>query len=371
MVRVVQYTAMVLFVGAALGVVTSAWAASSSGLPECAANFRDEVVLNSEILDRMLVEVEPGGLHPNRENAMLFIVVKHYLSREQGLLVLSRAEPEQPPVLLRQDCLPYPSSEMAARTALGDLTADQKKALVESYDRVGPSLGQAAAPVGATAAMPSGSAMKMDEPAVKVPMPAMDIYEVTNAQFRKFIEHNGYTSESYWSEAGWQWVQDRERRQPSYWEDETVNQPEQPVVGVTWYEADAYCRWAGKELPTDAQWEQACRGSDGRLYPWGDKPLEIDGDKTASQSDEIQNAVVGSTPQTQTPDGIYDLAGSVLEWTATEKSGQEFVLRGGSGPATSTYVGCNANHVLLPSITANFVGFRCHQLGAESQAASQ
>jgi formylglycine-generating enzyme required for sulfatase activity len=218
--------------------------------------------------------------------------------------------------------------------------------------------------------MSSGAAMKMDEPAVKV-MPAMDIYEVTNAQFRKFIEANGYTSESYWSAAGWQWVQDQERRQPSYWEDKSVNQPEQPVVGVTWYEADAYCRWTGKELPTDAQWEETCRGPERRLYPWGDKPLETDGGTTGSTSDEIQNAVVGSTPQAQTPDGIYDLAGSVLEWTATEKSGQEYILRGGSGPATSTYVGCNVSHVLLPSITANFIGFRCHQFGADSQAASQ
>ena len=213
--------------------------------------------------------------------------------------------------------------------------------------------------------------MKADEPAVKVPTNAMDIYEVTNAQFRKFIEENGYTSESYWSEAGWQWVKDQERRQPSYWDNEAVNQPEQPVVGVTWYEADAYCRWAGKELPTDAQWEKACRGPDGRLYPWGDKPLETDGGQMASKSDEIQNTVVGSAPQAQTPDGIHDLAGSVLEWTATEQADQAFVLRGGSGPATSTYVGCHVSHTLLPSMTANFIGFRCRQLGTDSQTVSQ
>jgi formylglycine-generating enzyme required for sulfatase activity len=361
---------MVLVISIMLGIVTAA-AATPASLPECAASFSDEVVLNSELLDRMLAEVEPGGARPNRDNAMLFIVVKHYLAREQGLLVLSRAEPAQPPVLLRQDCLPYASSAMTARTALGDLTTDQKKALVEAYDRVGPRVAQTATSVGATAAMPSGATMKVDEPVVQFPMNAMDIYEVTNVQFRKFIEANGYTSELYWSQAGWQWVEDREQRQPSYWDDEAVNQPEQPVVGVTWYEADAYCRWAGKALPTDAQWEKACRGPDGHLYPWGDQPLETDGDKMTSKADEIQNAVVGSTPQAQTPDGIHDLAGSVLEWTATEKAHQEFVLRGGSGSATSTYVGCNVSHTLLPSITANFIGFRCHQLGDDSRTASQ
>lgn len=371
MVRVVQCGGMSLFVGVILGLVISAEAATSFGLPECAASFSGEVVLNSEILDGMLAEVEPGGPRPNRENAMLFIVVKHYLSREKGLLVLSRAEPEQPPVLLREDCLPYSSSAMTARTALGDLTAEQKKALVESYDRVGPSLGRATARIGATAPIPADTTMKADEPVVKVPTYAMDIYEVTNAQFRKFIEDNGYTSEAHWSEAGWQWVQNRARRQPSYWDHETVNQPDQPVVGVTWYEAEAYCRWAGKELPTEAQWEKACSGTDARAYPWGDQPLEADGDKMASKSDEIQTATVGSTPQAQSPYGIHDLAGSVLEWTATAKTGQGFVLRGGSGSATSEHVGCNVTHTLLPSVTANFIGFRCRQLGADAQAASQ
>lgn len=371
MVRVVQQVGMVLVVGVILGLALSAQAATSFGLPECAASFSSEVVLNSGILDGMLAEVEPSGARPDRENAMLFIVVKHYLTREKGLLVLSRAEPEQPPVLLREDCLPYSSSAMTARTALGDLTADQKKALIDAYDRVDPSLGSAAARAGATAPIPADTSMKADKPAVKVPTYAMDIYEVTNAQFRKFIEDDGYASESHWSEAGWQWVQNRERRQPSYWTNEAVNQSDQPVVGVTWYEAEAYCRWAGKELPTEAQWEKACRGTDDRPYPWGDQPLEANGEKMAGKPGEIQTAAVGSEPQTQSPYGIHDLAGSVLEWTATEITDQGFVLRGGSGPATSEHVGCKVSHTLLPSVTANFIGFRCRQAGADAQAASQ
>ncbi len=367
MVRVVQHVGRVL-VGVILGWVLSTEAATSFGLPECAAGFSGEVVLNSELLDGMLTEAEPGGARPNREHAMLFIVVKHYLTREKGLLVLSRAEPEQPPVLLREDCLPYSSSAMTARTALGDLTADQKKALVEYHDRIGPSMGRATARVGATAPIPADTPMKTDEPAVKVPTYAMDVYEVTNAQFRKFIEDNGYDSESHWSEAGWQWRQSRERRQPSYWSNEAVNQPEQPVVGVTWYEAEAYCCWAGKALPTEAQWEKACQGTDERQYPWGDKPLETDKAEMIVKPEEIQTVAVGSAPQTQSPYGIHDLAGSVLEWTATEKADQGFVLRGGSGPANSEYVGCNVSHTLLPSITANFLGFRCRQLETVSQS---
>lgn len=362
MARVVQHVGIVL-VGVILGWAMSAQAETSFGLPECAAGFSGEVVLNGEILEGMLAEAEPGGARPNREHAMLFIVVKHYLQREKGLLVLSRAEPEQPPVLLREDCLPYSSSAMKARTAIGDLSADQKKALVEYHDQLGPSLGRATARVGATAPIPAETPMKMDKAAAPVPTYAMDVYEVTNAQFRKFIEDNGYEAEMYWSEAGWQWRQNRERSQPSYWANEAVNQPEQPVVGVTWYEAEAYCRWAGKALPTATQWEKACRGTDERPYPWGDKPLEADADKMTVKPDQIQTAAVGSAPQAQSPYGIHDLAGSVLEWTATEGSEQGYELRGGSGSATSEYVGCNARHTLLPSVTANFIGFRCRQEG--------
>ena len=364
MVRVVRCVGMVLFISMIFGGATSAQAAAHSSLPECAASFSGEVVLNRDIVDRMLAEAEPGGARPNRDNAMLFIVVKHYLARESGLLVLSRAEPQQPPVLLRQDCLPYSSSAMQARTALGDLTAEQKRALVAAYDQMGSGAG---ASVRAAAPRPANVDARMTAPPVKVPASAMDVYEVTNAQFRQFIEANGYGSESYWSEAGWQWLQNRERTEPSYWTDEAVNQPSQPVVGVTWYEAEAYCRWAGKALPTDEQWDNSCRGADQRSYPWGDQPLESNGAPMASQSGEIQTAAVGSAPQAQSPEGIHDLAGSVLEWTATEKAGEGFVLRGGSGPADSENVGCQVSHTLLPTITANFIGFRCRQPGPNSQ----
>ncbi len=362
MVRVVQQVGIVL-VGVILGGVVSAQAATSFGLPECAASFSGEVVLNSEILEGMLAEAEPSGARPNRENAMLFIVVKHYLQREEGLLVLSRAEPEQPPVLLRQDCLPYSSSAMKARTAIGDLSAEQKKALVDYHDQLGPSLGRATARIGATAPIPVDPPAKIDKATPPVPTYAMDVYEVTNAQYRTFIENKGYETEAHWSTAGWQWQQGQDRRQPSYWTNETVNQPDQPVVGVTWYEAEAYCRWAGKALPTSTQWEKACRGTDERQYPWGDKPLNADAEKAASKPEEIRTAAVGSVPQARSPYGIHDLAGSVLEWTSTEREDQGYELRGGSGAATSAHVGCQASHTLLPSVTANFIGFRCHQPG--------
>jgi iron(II)-dependent oxidoreductase len=101
----------------------------------------------------------------------------------------------------------------------------------------------------------------------------IDRYPVTNARYRAFIEAGGYETRAYWTEVGWEWKGDR--RAPYFWDDETKNGPEQPVVGVSWYEAVAYARWAGKALPAEPQWEKAA-GWDPeekrmRLYPWGDE----------------------------------------------------------------------------------------------------
>lgn len=112
-------------------------------------------------------------------------------------------------------------------------------------------------------------------------------------------------------------------RQPRYWQDSAFNNPSQPVVGVCWYEAVAYANWLAEltgtafRLPTESEWEWAARRG-GRLFPWGDG-----WDETALNSLEgrvMRPTAVGVYPQGATPDGIYDLAGNVYEWTATRYS---------------------------------------------------
>lgn len=353
-----------------LGMVGTLGAAESFGLPECAADFAGEVVLNTALLDAMLAQAEPGGAQPNRQHERLLIVTKHYLQRSEGLLVLSRTAVDQPPVLVRYDCLPYPAAAPVG-TSFADLTLEQKQTLITYHDLV-------VGPQGSTmsqrfeesnrpasenmARVPAGAFTRGSRKTVDLEAFSIDVYEVTNAQYRQFLEAGGYDTQGYWSGEGWRWVQEKGRRQPSYWDNEQLHKPAQPVVGVTWYEADAYCRWAGKALPEELQWEKACRSTDGRKFPWGDTPLSMTAEAQSQSADSAAYTVpadVGSRPEAQSPYGVHDLAGNVLEWTATTRDGQGMVLLGGSGDSTSPRVGCGVSHTLLPGISANFIGFRC------------
>ncbi|MBE2202314.1 MAG: SUMF1/EgtB/PvdO family nonheme iron enzyme, partial [Anaerolinea sp.] len=110
-------------------------------------------------------------------------------------------------------------------------------------------------------------------------------------------------------------------RQPEYWEDSRFNHPSRPVVGVTWFEARAYCAWLSAQsgdsyrLPTEVQWEAAARGQAGREYAYGER---YDAARCNTFETHIQRTTpVGVFPGGRTPEGIYDLSGNVWEWTST------------------------------------------------------
>jgi len=134
-------------------------------------------------------------------------------------------------------------------------------------------------------------------------------YPVTVAQYRRFVDSDGYQDERWWNEGGF-----AEFCEPLFWEQQ-LEYPLRPVVGVCWYEAAAYCVWAGVRLPTEAQWERAARGTDGRKYPWGNE--RPDSSRLNYGNSGVGHPTpVGIYPLGATPDGICDMAGNVWEWCA-------------------------------------------------------
>ena len=154
----------------------------------------------------------------------------------------------------------------------------------------------------------------------------IDRYEVTNRAFERFIAAKGYEKPELWSEEGRKWLgdlkeagPDYERKMPKGWEERKAalgdEFPAHPVTGVSWFEAEAFANFVGKRLPTGAEWERAARGTDGRKYPWGEVAEagipEIDPDAKGP------TRPVGSNPGDVSPEGVFDMGGSVVELTSS------------------------------------------------------
>lgn len=157
---------------------------------------------------------------------------------------------------------------------------------------------------------------------VTVPQPfAIARYPVTNAQFRYFYEDGGYSRKwkHCWTPEGWDY---RDKwTEPRWWDDPQYNLPNQPVVGISWYEAVAYANWLAEQtgkpyrLPTEAEWERAARHTDGRIYPWGNTWQESYANST--ETGIGRPTAVGIFPDGAAECGVLDLSGNVWEWCQT------------------------------------------------------
>ncbi len=155
-------------------------------------------------------------------------------------------------------------------------------------------------------------------------------YPVTNSQYALFMEASGYASRDVWSDEGWQWKQDNGIERPKYWRHSRGNAPNQPVVGVSYWEAEAFCKWTGGTLPSERQWEAAARGTEGREFPWGDS--WEDGICNSREAKLGETSAVGLFPRSRSRElGLEDMAGNVWEWCEDwYKKGVGRVIRGGS-----------------------------------------
>jgi formylglycine-generating enzyme required for sulfatase activity len=133
-------------------------------------------------------------------------------------------------------------------------------------------------------------------------------YPVTNEQYAKYLAANSMV------------------REPMYWQDQRFKAPQQPVVGVSWEEADLFCEWAGLALPSEAQWEAAARGTDQRKYPWGNK--DPSPERANYDQRHGRTTPVGTYPLGAGPLGTLDQAGNVWEWCADVWDPQAYRRRG-------------------------------------------
>lgn len=187
----------------------------------------------------------------------------------------------------------------------------------------------------------------------------IDSFLTTNERFGKFIESGGYSNLAFWSEEGLQWKEKSGATQPDFWEDSRWNSPELPVVGVNWYEAQAFAKWAGKRLPDEKEWEKAARGTDWQTYPWGN---EFEENKcNSSESGTEQTTSVSKYSNGLSPYGCYDMMGNVWEWTSSffEEVESACVLRGGSTFISAIDLGVAGRSASEPQIRMVDVGFRC------------
>ncbi|NDJ62967.1 MAG: SUMF1/EgtB/PvdO family nonheme iron enzyme, partial [Chloroflexi bacterium] len=229
----------------------------------------------------------------------------------------------------------------AAYRVLGRLNADDRKGVgvIKRASIALPDIDWVEIPAGAFL---MGSDKALDAQAddnelpqrhVKLPTFWITRYPVTYAQYEAFVAAGGYHERGYWTDAGWEWK--GANTQPELcWNDPIWHISNHPVVGITWYEADAYTRWlnmvfgdslrpigtarmSGLEirLPTEAEWEKAARGWDGRIYPYGNRFDTANGNTSAT--DIERTCAVGIFPEGASPYGLLDMSGNVWEWCLT------------------------------------------------------
>ncbi len=185
----------------------------------------------------------------------------------------------------------------------------------------------------------------------------MDKLEVTNQEFERFVQETGY-------------VTDAEKAGDTSWRYYAEGKPQHPVVKVSWNDAVAYCGWAGKRLPTEAEWEKAARGTDARTYPWGN---QWDAAKAnAKEAGHRGTTAVGSFPAGASPYGVLDMAGNVAEWTTdwfkaypggdfySPYFGEKYrVIRGGGWFSDQNLVRTTERSCSGVELANDDVGFRC------------
>ena len=244
-----------------------------------------------------------------------------------------------------------------------------------------------------------------EHPRHRLTLPAyfIDRYEVTNGDYKAFVEQTGYPEPPSWIESAYnlsedklrtahvdnlRWIAsdyfhlDRDTKRMS--RDELLGsllaiqrrRDRLPVTAVSWFDADSFCRWRGARLPSEAEWEKAARGTDGREYPWGNDWREGLANSGGDGEDDETRLPPGSVTTDRSPFGVFDLAGNVSEWVADRyapyagntRPDPDYgrghrVIKGGSAGlghyALSLFFRAARRGHARPDVVSTDVGFRC------------
>jgi len=227
----------------------------------------------------------------------------------------------------------------------------------------------------------------------------IDRHEVTNQRFARFVSATKYVTTAEkkgqadgWNGKTWTSIAGADWRHPSGTGSSIEKTMNHPVTHVSYEDALAFCKWAGKRLPTEAEWEKAARGTDARIFPWGNSDPILGNNANLADRKALQmglgwgagslddgfetTAPVGSYPQGESPYGLFDMVGNVSEWCADwyqkdayrrsspqdpkgPATGSSRVVRGGSwGTPPKNLTGWSRHH-LPPSASDSVLGFRC------------
>lgn len=222
---------------------------------------------------------------------------------------------------------------------------------------------------------------------VDVPSFEIQSWPVTCYQWFEFIEAGGYRRQEFWSEAGWDWRNENEAVRPFYWlgtEQPTSYSPlgkrhllpDEPVFGISWFEAEAFTRWRGLRLPTEAEWEYAARGAESRTYPWGEEPPNSR--RASFGLQRWRPATPNEVSEGANAAGVLGLAGGAWEWTATDflpypgfeafpyegyskdhMRGLHKSCRGGSWASQPAILRSSFRNWYVPTYRQGFLGLRC------------
>jgi len=219
-----------------------------------------------------------------------------------------------------------------------------------------------------------GNFLSLEKVEVEFQSYAIAKYPVTNAQFAKFIEAGGYHERKWWTEAGWKKREEEGWAKPRYWNNSKWNGADQPVVGVSWFEAVTFCLWLSDVtdekimLPTEEQWQYAAQGDDGRDYPWGNNWDWERCNNSVRYESECTTPVTYYEGKGDSYFGVVDMAGNVWEWCLTDhnnktndvnSSAHSRVLRGGSWYQNGGLFLCSFfRHPRAPYVRDTMTGFR-------------